>query len=62
MLFPVIRLFRASGLPALLGRALGPALRALGVPEELVLLMLLRPLSGAGALAAAGEIIKALDL
>ena len=58
VLFPVIRLFRASGLPELLGRALGPLLRALGIPGELVLLMLLRPLSGAGALAAADEIIK----
>ena len=59
VLFPVIGLFRASGLPELLGHALGPLLRALGLPEELVLLMLLRPLSGAGALAAAGETIAA---
>ena len=59
VLFPVIWLFRASGLPELLGRVLGPALKVLGIPEESVLLMLLRPLSGAGALAAAGEIIAA---
>ena len=57
--FPVIRLVRASGLPEVLGLALGPVLRRLGIPGELVLLMLLRPLSGAGALAAAGEIIRA---
>ena len=58
VLFPVIRLFRSSGLPELLGRALRPALRMLGIPEELVLLMLLRPLSGAGALAAAGDLLR----
>ena len=58
VLFPLIRLFRASGLPELLGTALGPALRALGIPEALVLPMLLRPLSGAGALAAAGELMR----
>ncbi len=58
VLFPVIWLFRASGLPELLGRALGPVLARLGIPEELVLLLLLRPLSGAGALAAAGGIIR----
>ncbi len=57
--FPVIRLVRASGLPEVLGLALGPVLRRLGIPGELILLMLLRPLSGAGALAAAGEIIRA---
>lgn len=59
VLFPVIRLFRASGLPELLACALGPVLKALGIPEETVLLMLLRPLSGAGALAAADETIRA---
>ncbi len=57
VLFPAIYLLRASGLPELLGRLLSPLLRALAVPEETGLLMLLRPLSGSAALSAASEII-----
>ena len=57
VLFPAIALFRASGLPELLARLLRPVFTRLGVPEETALLMLLRPLSGSGALAAAAEII-----
>lgn len=57
VLFALIWLLRASGLPELLGRLLAPLLSRLGVPEDTVLLMLLRPLSGSGALAAASEII-----
>ena len=58
VLFPVIYLIRASLLPELLGWLLGPALERLGIPEDTVLLMLLRPLSGSGALSAAAEIIE----
>lgn len=57
-LFPAIWLLRASGLPELLGKWIDPLLRALGVPEECALLLLLRPLSGSGALSAAAEIIR----
>ena len=57
ILFAAIWLLRASGLPELIGKLLGPLLRRLGVPEETALLMLLRPLSGSGALAAAAELI-----
>ena len=39
------------------GSLLAPLLRRLGVPEETALLMLLRPLSGSGALAASSELI-----
>jgi spore maturation protein B len=56
--FPLIRMLEASGLPALLSAALGPMLRLLGVPEETGLLMLLRPLSGSAALAAASELMQ----
>lgn len=59
VLFPAIELLRASGLPELLGRFLAPLLDRLGVPEELTVLMLLRPLSGSGALAAASDLIAA---
>jgi len=58
VVFPAIRLLRASGLPELLGQALGPVFGLLGVPEETGLLMLLRPLSGSGALAVAGELMQ----
>ena len=58
VLFAAIYLLRASGLPELLGGLLSPLLSRLGVPEETALLMLLRPLSGSGALAAAAEIIR----
>ena len=58
VVFPAIRLLRASGLPELLGAALQPVFTLLGVPEETGLLMLLRPLSGSGALAAATELMQ----
>jgi len=58
VVFPAIRLLRASGLPELLGQALGPVFGLLGVPEETGLLMLLRPLSGSGALALTAELIE----
>ena len=58
VVFPLIRLLEASGLPELLGAALGPVFRLLGVPEETGLLILLRPLSGSAALAAASELMQ----
>ena len=57
ILFPAIYILRASGLPELLCRLLSPLFRLLGIPEETALLMLLRPMSGSGALAAASELI-----
>ena len=57
VLYPVIYLLRASGLAELLGRLLAPLLGFLGVPPETGLLMLLRPLSGSGAMSAAAEIM-----
>lgn len=58
VIFPAIRLLRASGLPELLGEVLRPLFALLGVPEETGLLMLLRPLSGSAALAEATELMK----
>ena len=58
VVFPAIRLLRASGLPELLGQALRPVFSLLGVPEETGLFMLLRPLSGSGALALAAELMQ----
>lgn len=56
-LFPAVWLLRASGLPELLGSVLDPLLSRLRIPGETALLLLLRPLSGSGALSAAAEII-----
>lgn len=58
VLFPAIYLLRASGVPERLSALLSPLLHALGIPEETTLLMLLRPISGSGALSAAAEIIN----
>ena len=58
VIFPALRLLRASGLPELLGQVLQPLFALLGVPEETGILMLLRPLSGSGALAEAAELIQ----
>ncbi len=57
-LFPAVWLLRASGLPETLGSLLSPLLEALGVPQETVLLLLLRPLTGSGALSAAAQLIE----
>ena len=57
VLFPAIYLLRASGLAETIQTLLSPLLERLGIPADTALLMLLRPLSGSGALSAAGEII-----
>ena len=57
VLFPVIYLLRASGLPELLERLLAPVFKALGIPVETSLLMLLRPVSGSTALSVSAELI-----
>ena len=58
VVFPTIRLLRASGLPELLGQALEPLFHLVGIPEETGLFILLRPLSGSAALALASELIQ----
>ncbi len=56
-LFPILYMLRASGLTEALSAALSPLFLRLGIPEETTLLLLLRPLSGSGAMAAASEVI-----
>lgn len=51
-------MFRASGALDWLAQLCAPLLDALGIPPELMPLMLLRPLSGSGALGAASELIS----
>lgn len=58
-LLPGIYMFRASGALDALALVLRPVMELLGIPSEDVPLMLLRPLSGSGALAIGSDIIKA---
>ena len=57
VLLPALRMLRASGLTDRLSAVLAPLCSRLGIPPETALLMLLRPLSGSGAMAAASELI-----
>lgn len=58
VLLPVVAMLRASGAVDALTAFLAPLLAPLGIPAATVPLMLLRPLSGSGALAAGSDIIK----
>ena len=58
VLFPAIYLLRVSSLPEILSSLFGGLFRALGIPAETGLLMLIRSLSGSGALSAASDIIS----
>jgi len=53
-----IAMFRAAGGIELLGAALGGALALVGVPTEVLPLMIVRPLSGSGALGIFAEIAQ----
>ncbi len=53
-----IGFFRGGGGIELLSRAVAPLLGAIGYPPELLPITLLRPLTGSGALAALGDVVK----
>ena len=57
-LLTAVYLFRASGATAFLGRALSPGLALLGIPPETAPLLLIRPISGSGALAVGSELME----
>ena len=57
-LLPAVYMLRASGAVDTLTHLLSPVLQALGLPAETVPLMLLRPLSGSGALAVGSELMQ----
>ena len=57
VLLTCVGMLRASGALEALTAALTPLLGLLGIPPETAPLMLLRPVSGSGALAVAGELI-----
>jgi len=57
-LLAAVYMFRASGAMDWFARLLSPALNALGIPPETAALMLVRPVSGSGALAVGSDLIK----
>lgn len=58
-LLTAVRMLRASGALDMVTEWLAPYLTAVGIPPETVPLLLLRPLSGSGALAAGSELMAA---
>lgn len=59
MMLTAVYMLRASGALDALTAFLSPVLKALGIPPQTVSIMLIRPLSGSGALAAGTELIAA---
>lgn len=57
-LMTAVYMLRASGLLDLAAQGLAPVLRLLGIPPETVGLMLIRPISGSGALGVGSELIQ----
>ena len=57
-LLSAVYMMRASGLLDAITELLRPLLARIGVPSEVTPLMLLRPFSGSGALAVAGEVME----
>ena len=58
-LLTAVYMFRASGALDLLTRVLAPMLARLGIPPETAALLLVRPVSGSGALAVGSELMAA---
>lgn len=57
-LLTAVYMFRASGAMEFLGKLLAPLLTALGIPPECAPLLLIRPISGSGALAVGSELME----
>ncbi|HWI52549.1 MAG TPA: spore maturation protein [Symbiobacteriaceae bacterium] len=53
-----LSIFRASGAMDLLARLINPVTARLGFPTDILPLMIIRPLSGAGALAVTADLLK----
>ncbi|HHY75169.1 MAG TPA: spore maturation protein [Firmicutes bacterium] len=56
--FAAISCFRGSGALDLFASAVGRALRPLRIPADMVPLLLIRPISGSGALAITGDLLR----
>ncbi|MDD2649196.1 MAG: nucleoside recognition domain-containing protein [Eubacteriales bacterium] len=59
LMFVLIAFLRTSGCLAAMERLLSPLFASFGIPEKLAGLILLRPVSGSGALAMASDIMSA---
>ena len=57
-LLTAVYMFRASGAMELFGQAFAPVLELLGIPPETAPLLLIRPVSGSGALAVGTELMQ----
>lgn len=57
-LLSAVYMLRASGAVELLGQLLAPLLAAAGIPPETAPLLLIRPISGSGALAVGSELMQ----
>ena len=57
-LLTAVYMLRASGALELAGQALSPILKAVGIPEEVIGLLLVRPVSGSAALGVGAELIQ----
>ena len=57
-LLTAVYMFRASGAMDFIGRLLAPLLTAAGIPPETAPLLLIRPISGSGALAVGSELME----
>ena len=57
-LLTAVYMLRASGALELLGELLSPLLQAVGIPEEVIGLLLVRPVSGSAALGVGAELIN----
>lgn len=57
-LLTAVYMFRASGAMEFIGQLLAPLLTALGIPPECAPLLLIRPISGSGALAVGSELME----
>ena len=55
-IFIAIELFTVSGLSTILGNVLAPIFGVLGIPNELIELVLIKPFSGSGSLAILSDI------
>ena len=56
-LLSAVYMFRASGAMGFLARLLAPLLAKLGIPPETAAILLIRPISGSGALAVGSELM-----
>ena len=56
--FMMCQLLEVSGIADALARALSPVMNALGVPEELAKLALIKPFSGSGSLSLLTEVLE----